>query len=484
MDTSKLLTSIMLAVFALAATFLFIAVVSAQQGSGTAEEEKQELQRELDALQRELEDIQQQVNKYQGEAASYERDIAIIEAQIRGVRVEMERNRLVINQTGNAIQTTRETIEELEQKEEDQKELLGKLILSMYKLDDTSAIEIVLTSETLSEFFDDVARVRSLQAGMKDTLDEVKALQEEVRQELVAMEQKMEEQSRLLQIQASRQGELNSTIAQHEQLLKESRDQEYQYREIAQETQKTIQEVRNQIFRLEAAGVAVTFEEAYAHAKRASELTGVRPALLLSVLKQESNWGSNVGQCHLVDPSTGMGRRVNGGLLPRVMAPPSRRNDIGAFMQIAQDAGRDWQETPVSCWIVSMGCTNDNVTQFSRATVDGNTGVAHCPAQTPWLFGFGGAMGPAQFLPTTWMGYHDRVSSLLGRSADPWLILDAFVASATKLSDGITRCQSEMGAARAYFSGSCSSASSVGYGNQVMNRAEVYQRDIDILEGQ
>jgi peptidoglycan hydrolase CwlO-like protein len=474
---------------ALLIVLVFLALIFAVQQSfaqnRTTQEQKNQLQERLIELQKELDQIQGEINKHAEESASYERDINIIRNEIRKIRIEMQRNQLIINETSFEIQINTETIEGLNKRYENNEKLLAKLLLSIYKLDDTSSLEIFLTTQSLSEFFNDVNNIKNLQEGMASALDEIRLTKADLEKEIAQLDIKLDNQAVLYQENITQQNILDQKVENQEQLLFESRTKEYRFREAAQQTQRSIQQIRDQIFRLEGMDRRLTFGEAYKYAKQAEQLTGVRAALTLSVLKQESNWGANVGQCLLVDTKTGMGRRVNGGFLPRVMAPPSRRNDIQTFLQLTQELGKDPFSTPVSCWMVSMGCTNSNATTFSRATVDSD-GTAHCPQNTPHLFGFGGAIGPAQFLPTTWMGYKDRVSALLGRTADPWHILDAFVASAVKLGDGGARTQiynAELCAVRTYFSGNCTDHSSIGYGNQVMRRAAEYQRDIDILEG-
>ena len=55
--------------------------------------------------------------------------------------------------------------------------------------------------------------------------------------------------------------------------------------------------------------------------------------------------------------------------------------------------------------------------------------------------GWGGAMGPAQFMPTTWMGYKSKVEKLTGEiPANPWDLKDSLVAMGLKLAavDGVT----------------------------------------------
>jgi membrane-bound lytic murein transglycosylase B len=91
-------------------------------------------------------------------------------------------------------------------------------------------------------------------------------------------------------------------------------------------------------------------------------------------------------------------------------------------------------------------------------------------------------MGPAQFIPSTWMGYKDKVAALTGKSpANPWDIRDAFVAAGTKLYAGGAGTEAgEWKAAMLYFSGSTNLAYRF-YGDNVVATAKKYQADIDEL---
>lgn len=431
----------------------------AVENNTTINEQKEELQKQLEELQRELESIQVEVNKYNQESASYERDINILGRQIRGIQIEMQRNRVMINQTDLAIRINQDIITELNTRSAKQKELLADIILGIYKLDGTSSVEMFLGSSTLSEFFNDVARIKNLQEGLKGTLDEIKEIKTQIEEEQKELEVQVDSQTRLLQAQQIQGYQLGGKVDEKETLLEQSESKELEYEELAQQKQKGITEVRNQIFRLEGAGVAITFEDAYGYAKTAFELTGVRPAFLLSVLKQESSWGKNVGLCLLHNKDNGDGIGVNTGTIyPRTLKVS---RDIEPFFQIMEELGRDPYNTRISCW--------------PQIYWDGEP------------YGYGGAMGPAQFLPSTWMGYRDRVATLLGRPADPWLIQDAFLASAVKLSNaGASKntYDAEWCAALIYYSGRCPGNSiNWFYPNQIMDRAEDYQRDINVLVG-
>ena len=112
------------------------------------------------------------------------------------------------------------------------------------------------------------------------------------------------------------------------------------------------------------------------------------------------------------------------------------------------------------------------------------------PLSCPYGGGWGGAMGPAQFIPSTWAGYQTRVATIVGKVVpSPWNPKDAFTASALLLSDlGASKggYSAERNAACMYYSGrSCGSGKvkNAFYGDQVLQKATKIQADIDILAG-
>jgi membrane-bound lytic murein transglycosylase B len=174
----------------------------------------------------------------------------------------------------------------------------------------------------------------------------------------------------------------------------------------------------------------------------------VEPAFLLAILTQESNLGANVGQCYLTNTETGAGIGKNTGKQFSNVMKPTR--DVQPFLEITKALGFDPAQTVVSCPIA---------------------GVA----------GYGGAMGPAQFIASTWKLFEDRLKTALGHFANPWDAQDAFMASAFYLDDlgaGAATYSSEIKAACKYYG---TGGSTCSYGRSVMNLKAAIQSDIDYL---
>ena len=100
-------------------------------------------------------------------------------------------------------------------------------------------------------------------------------------------------------------------------------------------------------------------------------------------------------------------------------------------------------------------------------------------------------MGPAQFIPSTWVLYRDRVKKIIGKAADPWNIKDAFLASALYLTDyGAAKktYDSEFNAVLSYFAGPnwyrsyYSNIYRRDYGYPVMSLVGEYEKDIEAIE--
>ena len=213
-------------------------------------------------------------------------------------------------------------------------------------------------------------------------------------------------------------------------------------------------QIRAALFALRDAE-AIPFEKALAYAQQASKVTGIRPAFLLAILTQESALGKNVGSCYLSDTNTGAGVSTkSGNVFSNVMNP---NRDVSSFLDITRSLGLDPMKTLISC---------------------------------PQSVGWGGAMGPAQFIASTWMLLKDRIAKALGVGIpNPWSPPDAFMASAMYLTDLGAYAGSytgEKNAACRYYSGKSCSTKSINntYGVQVMNKADTIQRTmIDPLQG-
>ena len=420
----------------------------------TPSEERSQLEQELQALEQEIHAIEGDITKTQQEKKSLQNEISLLKSKIKKLDLQISQSNKIIEDLRFQITDTSQSIEQTIDDIDVKKEQLGEVLQKIHREDQKSFAEIVLTGATLSDFFGNLAGLEALRARNGEFLENMKELSEYLQSQKGALESEKTDEEHFVKIQMLQKQQSQNLSKQSEQLLEVTKGKESEYQKILVDKKKKAQEIRSRIFELIGVPDAPTFGEALEIATLVSRQTGVRPAFLLAVLTQESNIGKNVGQCYIKDLNTGSGVRVNGQVISRVMKPS---RDVQPFLQITQQLGRDPYNTPISCPIPSVG-------------------------------GYGGAMGPAQFIPSTWMIYKDRIAQLKGGSADPWNIRDAFLAAAVYLADAKATRQThdyEWCAAVTYFSGSCSSSNQIRYefyGDNVMAIAARYEEDIKALE--
>jgi len=411
---------------------------------------REECEALLKKYEEEIKKYEQSIQKTEKEKKTLQNQISLLKKKIEKLTLEIEQSNIMIRDVSLQIKDTEKSIEKTYQKIEAQKRKLVEILRTIYEMDKKSLVEILLSEKSLSGIFDNLMYLEVLNAKTQDLLLVVKDLKASLEEQKMVLEREKENLERILKMQTLQKQESERLKKEKEHLSKLTEAQYQKLISEKKEIEKEAAKIRTRIFELIGIPQAPTFGEAYELAKWIEKITGVRPAFLLAVLTQESNIGKNVGQCFLKDPKTGQGIRANSGeKIDRVMNPI---RDVPHFLNITKELGRDPFNTLVSCPI-------------------------------PWVGGWGGAMGPAQFIPSTWIKYKDRVKQITG-SADPWNIKDAFVAAALYLADyGAAKrtYEAEWKAAMIYFSGTTNPRYSF-YGNSVMAIASRYEEDIKILE--
>jgi len=330
-----------------------------------------------------------------------------------------------------------------------------QLIRKEREIDNKSIVSLILSQDSISDAYGDIDAFASIKKGIQDSVDEIRGVRVLTQTERKNLEEKRNQETDTKYELESAKAKVEISEAEKKTLLGISKNKELEYQKVLAEKAKRRTEILAAIFNLVGGSTKINFETAIIYAKEAQKLFGIDPAFLLAILTQETNLGSNVGQCYLTNVKTGAGVGMNTGkVFPNVMKPmglPGRKGDIDDFFTITTALGRDPFKTRVSCPIA---------------------GVA----------GYGGAMGPAQFIPSTWGGYKSRLKSLLGHDADPWNPKDAFMASAMLLTDkgaiGNIPSLQHIAACKYYGTG----GSTCSYSNSVMKFKIGIQNNIDLLQ--
>lgn len=435
------------AIFLLFTTLFLMAVFFLQDtamANPSPEEERQALEEELKKLEQQISQYEQDVSKTQQEKQTLKNRIAYLKRQVEKLNLQITQGNLMIRDLRSQVQATQKSMEVTERQIEAYRERLTVILRRLYQESQKSTLEILLAEPKFSDFFASVVALEQLNEENQKLLSNIKDLKGYLETQKQAIEEEKEDLEKTVQIQMLQKQQHVATQKEQQKILEQTEGKEQMYQQLLSVTRQRAAEIRARIFELIGVAVAPTFGEAAEIAKFVQSVTGIRPAFLLAVLTQESNIGKNVGQCYVTNFTTGSGVvAYNGKTVTRVMHPT---RDIPLFLKITEAVGRDPSRTPVSCPL-------------------------------PDVKGYGGAMGPAQFIPSTWVLIAQKVEAVTGKAADPWNIKDAFLAAGIYLRDlgGLT---SEFKAAMMYFSGSSWTKYEEFYGRSVLSIAERYEQDL------
>lgn len=423
----------------------------AQESASDPLAERQLLEEELKKLEEELVKMDQNISKTEKEKNTLKKQISSLRQKVDKLNLQIRQSNIMIKDLQFQISDTQDSILQTALKIDDSKEKLASSLRAIYEQDQKSLLEIFISEQKISNFFSNLISLEILSSKSKDLLKNIKELKYYLESQKDSLDSEKADLENVVKIKLLQKQENEKNKRDQENFLKLTEEQ-YQKQLLEKKAaQARAAQIRVRIFELIGIPEAPTFGQAYDLAKEVERITNVRPAFLLAILTQESNIGKNVGQCYVKDFSTGDGVSIRNNLPVSKIMKPSR--DIAKFLEITQSLGRDPGNTPVSCPIASVG-------------------------------GYGGAMGPAQFIPSTWMAYRDRVRQATGKIDDPWAIKDSFLAAGFYLEDyGAAKrtTEAERKAALIYFSGSTKSKYRF-YADSVLAIAKQYEQDIKDLE--
>ena len=422
--------------------------------SETAGKSRAQLEQELAACNAEIEKWQNTLNKTKAESASFSRDITALTAKINVAQANIKAKNIAITNLSKDIATKESQISVLNNRIYKGKQAVAEILRKTNEINSFSLAEALLSNKNLSEFFVDIDTYASTEKALEELfadLRDTKALTEAEKADL-AKKRDAEAAARAA-IETSKR-EVEKSQSEKKVLLAINQNREKSYAQVLAEKQTKAAQIRAVLFPLRDAG-PIPFGTALQYAQNASRQTGVRAAFILGIFATESGkgkdgtFGRNVGQCLLTNnPNKGDGKGKNTGTPFSQVMKGSR--DVNPFLEITQELGIDAYSQPVSC---------------------------------PQSGGYGGAMGPAQFIPSTWSLLKSRIATAAGKSVpNPWDPSDAFTAAALYLSDLGALSSERTAACRYNGGGTVCTARTADYGDTAIANAERIQADIDFLQ--
>jgi membrane-bound lytic murein transglycosylase B len=436
---------VLLSVFARSANADFDCL-TLNASSGDAD--KAYCQNQLNIIEAQLTDLLNKQKDQQKQTGTLKGDVDYLNSQIAALKVKIKARALAIAQLKVDITETTNTIETLTEKIDSEHQSLAQLLRNTSQFDDETIVHLVLSDNSISNFYSDLESYASIKQAVKDSVDIVKGIKTQNEAAKQNLENKQNAETDAKAELESAQKTVAKSEADKQTLLDISKQKEDAYKKLAAAKKTQADRIRSALFSLAGISQKIEFGIALQYANEVKSKIGVDSAFLLAIMTQESNLGANVGQCYVTNPDTGAGVGKNTGTVFANVMNPSR--DVSLFLSITADLGFNAFKTAVSCPIAGVK-------------------------------GYGGAMGPAQFIPSTWKLFADRLKNILGYEANPWAPRDAFMASGMYLGDlgaiGTSQSAQNKAACKYYGSG----GASCSYSRNVMKLKNDIQANINLL---
>jgi peptidoglycan hydrolase CwlO-like protein len=355
-----------------------------------------------DEIKDDISDIEKKLQKEQSAKARLEAQLRIIQSSVNATQEQIQETENLIQEIQASISRKEGEIKELSDKIDFQKIALRSLIQELYYQKKSPTAGFLLDQGSAFSLVRGTDRTTTLEQKLVELISDIEGSKIKVAKEKESL--------------AENQGD-------HEKLLKAKEVQQQRLIADKQETQGDISEKDATIGELNAKlgklrsdlssllGEDLSTDDIVEAAKIAGKATGVRKDFILGELVVETDLGRFTGGC------TYKNIRM-------------KSADKTEFLKIASELekayGGNYKNKKLSC---SPG------------------------------YGYGGAMGVAQFMPTTWKGYKSYISSATGHNPpDPWNIIDGVMGMAKKLANGgATSKGGERLASKRYFCGGPSS---------------------------
>ncbi len=414
------------------------------QTNGDVEARRKALEAELAKVEAEILVQSALLRSAQSQGNSLQKDIDVLQHQLDQSKLKIKAKKLEIEQLGGDIVKKKDRIVTLSTKITKQQESLAELLRQVRDMENSSLVEIVLDDSTVSGVFANVDSFTSVQDSLHRAFNALREDKSETESEKLSLEKKQAAEIDAQQVIETEKRRVERNEAEKKGLLGVNKNQQAAYKQVLAQRERRKIEIKSALFRLRGS-TAISFGEALEHATLVSKKTGVRPAFIMAILTQESNLGQNVGTCNR--PGDPLGKQW------KAIMKPER--DQAPFLEITKELGLAPEGLPLSC---------------------------------PMAGGWGGAMGPSQFIPSTWKMYKERIGAATGnRPPNPWVAQDAFAATGIYVADlgaGAGGFTAERTAALRYYAGgNWAKPANAFYGDSVMKIAANYQDLIDTLEG-
>ncbi len=221
----------------LAITFFALFFVF-QTVSATVSDQLLELSKRIEELTKKEQQLKSGIASKHKEAESLTRDISLLSAQILRIQNSLSLTEKEIEVSEIQIQEVREEIFSVEDILSDRKDMMIALLRELNEVDNKNLTAILLSSDSISDFFDEVKYVSDIGGNIIVTLQELRGTKEALMKKEGFLSDKKIEAERLSVKYKSDNSALSGTKSRKNNLLVTTKGKEEEYKKMLSEVEQ------------------------------------------------------------------------------------------------------------------------------------------------------------------------------------------------------------------------------------------------------
>ena len=326
---------------------------------------QEQYQKVIDICDAEIKNDKVVLGAKRSETSGVKDEVKRLDTKIRISQAYINKKIAKANQLKKDMKTNVSEIKSLEENLVEIKKTLSALLYQKNLLETNTALEAILMSDSISDFYNDTQLTKIIGARITKKIEKTKEEKTTLERLSIELSEREMLERQLASERVSEQKNIQRNKSYKKELLGilEKEEGALENSILSKETAR--QAILKKKYTL-ASGEAVTFGEAYNAINPYKGVLGMDPAFVLAILFQESGHrgkiGGNIGGCTYNQPNK-HGNKKNG---YTVMSRTQKKS----FIEIMKVLGREPSTQKISCPIPKDGS-------------------------------YGGAMGPAQFMPAT-----------------------------------------------------------------------------------
>lgn len=176
----------------------------------------------------EIKALQSQIDNYNAQANNLAAQGETLQGKISELQTQQAAIQAQISLTAAEQAQLQEQIEQAEAKIKDEAKALSKILQAQYYSSQTTALDVLMNSDSVSDYVDRQTRQQSIGDRTKSKVNEIKALKKDLQEKKTKVDNLRKEQEQQKQ-------DLADSQAEQQQLLNETQGEEAKYQELSKQ---------------------------------------------------------------------------------------------------------------------------------------------------------------------------------------------------------------------------------------------------------